>query len=234
MNDPKDVKKMSAGKASNNNTTDEELIDLKRPKELYFNQLVYIAKIGLEGDYVQIELAHKALEELREEILITEGGRIKNKYIMRLGVCALIMGVVAVVLGFLFRAISLGQIGFLRFLITNNIHPYFFVFAGSMAGAWISCGVRKEKLVFKDLAVMEEDMLRNVPRLFFVGITSVLFLLFLKVTAIDISIGTIKITDIMNDIEIQVFVGALAGLLGNKLSRALSNKANEIVSTKET
>ncbi len=206
-----------------------KMLALTKPKDIYFSQLISLAKVGLSIENVQTKLAEKALDKLQDEMLINEGSRVKNDHIKNMGFWALIYAVAMVALGFLLREVSAGQTKFLKFLVGNEIHPYLFVFAGSMVGAWISCIVKKEVLVFKDLVLIEKDMLKNWLRLIFVGVTSVVFLSFLRVAAIEISIGSVTITNVMKDIEIQVFVGVLAGLLGNKLAKTLSNKASSIV-----
>ena len=211
------------------NEKPNKMLALTKPKDIYFSQLISLAKVGLSIENVQTKLAEKALDKLQDEILINEGSRVKNAHIKNMGLWALIYAVAMVALGFLLREVSVGQTKFLKFLVGNEIHPYLFVFAGSMVGAWISCVVKKEVLVFKDLVLIEKDMLKNWLRIIFVGVTSVVFLLFLRVAAIEISMGSVKITNIMKDIEIQVFVGVLAGILGNKLAKTLSNKASSII-----
>lgn len=182
----------------------------------YSKKLLSLAQVGLVGETAQPELSKKSLIKLKEEILISEGGRIKNKHFNKLGVRALIIGIIAVALGF-----------FLYSFAFTDISAYFFVFSGAMAGAWISFGVRKLDITFEDLALMEKDRIKSFPKLFFVGVTSIILMLFINSSFVSFEFGGITNVEIMGKIELQLLVGVIAGMLENKLAVGLYGTAKK-------
>ncbi len=201
----------------------------KKLKKVYIKQLLAVARIGLVGKDPNIALAKKALNKLKSRILINEGGKIKNKYFGKLGIASLIIGAIAI-------GIAIGIYYLTKDTddgVTYYIHQYFFVFAGSMAGAWVSFGVRKKELKFDELSVMEKDRLNPYIRLLFVGVVSMLFLLFLNSSLITLAIGEVTIDSIMDNIELQILLGAIAGLAGNSLASRLYNIAGDAIKEQE-
>src|SRR5258706_3776349 len=58
---------------------------------LYFNQLVSLAQAGLVGDNANPEIASQALENFKYDILVKMSGVIKNRYMKKLGIKALVL-----------------------------------------------------------------------------------------------------------------------------------------------
>lgn len=190
----------------------------KKIKRVYFKKLLSLSQVGLTGENAQTELAMEALNSLKEEITIKEGGRIKNSYMFVLGIYAILLLI-----------ISGGLLGILNH---NNIFfwdKYIYVFMGAMVGTWISFGARKVNIPFNELNIIEEDRLNPIMRLLFVGITSIIFMLFINSEIIGFSVGKIESKSINSSIELQIVLGILSGLIEYKLAIDLFNKANEIV-----
>lgn len=201
-----------------NNVIRELKYTAESRKKEYSQKLLTLAQAGLIGETAQPNLAKLSLKELKEEILIREGGRIKNKYMIKLGIIALALGFISIIIG--------------ASILDNcykTFSAYFFVWAGAMAGTWISFGVRKISIRFEDLHMIEEDRMNPFIRLMFIGLTSVLLLLFLKSGIVTITVGTFNSVSIDTNIEFQLLLGSIAGLAEYKLTIDLFNKASSIL-----
>lgn len=190
----------------------------KNIKYEYFNKVVSIAQSGLVGPNAQPKLTINALDSLKEEIIINEAGRIKNSYMRYLGFIALIIVLIGTVLVWIFNKYKL-----------YFINKFIFVFQGSMIGAWISFGARKVELKFEELSIIENDRLNPIIRLIFIGISSVVLLLFIDSEIITFSVGGFKSQNISNSIESQILLGVITGLLEYKVSIGIFNKASNII-----
>lgn len=189
----------------------------KIKKDEYFEKLVTLTQIGLTGPAAQPELAINSLYLLQEDVVNCESGRIKNKYMIDLGKYGLIL---------------IG-ISFFLLLILNyfnidigEINKYIYTFCGSVIGAWISFGARKIELKFEELAFIEKDKLNPIIRLIFVGVSSMILLLFIDSEIVKFQIGNITNKQIVTSIKLQVLLGVIAGLIEYKLAINLFNKAN--------
>jgi hypothetical protein len=206
-------------------------------KKKYMNRLLNIAQVGLVGTNAQPKLAIKSVQMLKEEILLHEGGKIKNRNLVNLGLCALWLGALFFLTGYFLRLVSNGAIlagtFFSDTIGTMSISPYFIVFAGAVIGAWIGYGVEKKNLKFKDLAIVHQDRLKSLPRLILFGLSGAILLLFLNSGIIELDFGNISNNLLMSSIKYQLLLGVFAGILGNKLTSGLVEKAVDIFDAKE-
>ena len=189
-------------------------------KENYFEELLSIAQVGLVGEKANPNIAKKALELLKDEIIIVEGQRIKNEYIKDLGIKA---------------SILIGILTILYIGIHNNssirtIENYIMVFIGSIIGTWVSFGARKVNITFEQLSIPEEDMMDTWIRLIYIGISSMIFMLFLNTGIVKIEIGGINSTKIAVSYELQLLIGIICGLIESKIGLRIYNQANKIIS----
>lgn len=195
-------------------------------KTKYFDKLLSLAQVGLVGvnGEVQPELAEISLISLKKEIITNEGARIKNKYMIDLGIGAII-GVLGVMLGLTYIYSNINNYNI-------YITPYLFCFLGAMIGTWISFGARKVELEFEELNIIEKDRVNPYLRLIFVGISSMIFLLFFNSEVFELTIGSFSTVDLKSSIELQILVGIISGLLEYKLAIGLFDKASSIVKFK--
>lgn len=187
-------------------------------KDEYFKKLLTLAGAGLSGPNAQPLLAMESLKALKQDMLIKEGGRIKNKYMISLGIVA-----------FSFFMISNILILVFNYMQIYAINKYIYTFSGAMIGTWISFGARKVELKFEELSVIEKDRLNPTIRLMFVGLSSVILILFINSGIVEFSVGGLSSHEINSSIELQVLMGIMSGLVENKLAVGLFNKANDIV-----
>ncbi len=184
----------------------------------YYDELFDCTQVGLQGKHPQPDLAKKAIDKLKEEVLITEGGRIKNMHMFKLGCWALGFIAVSATLGFL------SKYGVLASPFWQDIEPYLMVWMGAMAGAWLSFGVRKMDLKFENLAIIEADRMSAPIRLLFVGLASWVLVLFLGSGIVEFSVGNIDFSHVLKSTTMQLAVGAVAGLLERMLAVGLAAK----------
>lgn len=189
-------------------------------KRKYFNKLLTLAQAGLVGETAQPELALKSLVKLKDEMVLVEGQRIKNDYMVKLGQIALISCVIAFIAYIIFR----------NFSLTSPFAMYFLAFIGALVGTWISFGARKFSISFEQLSLLEDDMMKPWIRLLYIGICAVVFMLFLNTQLISIGIGGISSAIINESIEIQVSIGVLCGLVESKIGINIYKKAITILS----
>lgn len=199
------------------NTSDE----IKRK---YFNKLLSLAQVGLVPEKIaQPQMALLSLEKLKAEMLNIEGKRIKNYYMKKLGIYALVLGcLVAVVMAVIFKAYNNNL-----FIMIGN------TWLGAMAGTWISFGARKFELKFEDLCCVEKDMLEPVIRLIYIGVCALIFELFFICGAVSITFGNITTESIRNSAEIQMIVGVICGLVESKIGIDIYKKANSALDFQE-
>lgn len=188
-------------------------------KKKYFDKLLSLTQVGLVGETAQPDIALISLEKLKEEIILIEGKRIKNDYMIALGKIVLVF---VVILGtFCF---------FLNKNKQNEISMYIFCFIGALVGTWISFGARKLIITFEQLSLLEEDMMTPIVRLIYIGTCSMIFMLFLNTNIINLSIGSISTSMIKHNYELQLSIGVLCGLIESKIGVNIYKKAVQIMS----
>lgn len=184
-------------------------------KEMYFNKLLSLAQVGLAGENPVPILSLETLEGLKEEICIKEGSRIKNSYMISLGICALVS------ISTLLALISVWKLHYLD--------KYLYVYIGAMVGTWVSFSARKLKLSFEELSIIESDGVGPFLRLVYIGICSIIIFLFFNSGLITIAIGNFNISEINNSIELQILLGIICGLVEYQIGTGLFNKATDIL-----
>ena len=197
------------------NTSDE----IKRK---YFKKLLSLAQVGLVPENsAQPKMAMVALDKLKTEMLHIEGKRIKNRYMKRLGITAIILSaIVGCMMCLLFH------------LLKSNVFCMMgYTWFGAMIGAWVSYGARKFQLEFEDMSLIEKDMLEPIIRVIYIGIFSLIFELFLSCGFATITVGNITTESIKNYQEIQILVGIICGLVESKMGIDIYKRANSVLET---
>lgn len=186
--------------------------------EKYFKMLLSLAQAGLAGENSTPQISLIALENLKNDILVIEGFKFKNAYIIKLGENA-------------FINIFISYLVFLVFNILEipNFNKYFFIFGGSMIGSWISFGIRKLEITFEDLVNFEKDLMTYQVRLIFVGIISIIFGMIIDNELITFSIGNIGLNTLLLKTETTLLFGILCGILDKNLAINLYQKSHDIL-----
>ena len=187
-----------------NNTSEES-------KRKYFDKLLSLSRAGLTSDNAQPQMSMKALEKLKEEMVMIEGRRIKNQYMIRLGTIAFVMEILLL----------------LVFWLCSNqiVHMFIITWSGALVGTWISYGARKFEIKLEDLSVIEKDMMEPSIRLIYIGLCAIIFELFLIIGIVEIKIGAINTVNIKDDVLTQFLLGSICGLVESKLGINIYNRA---------
>lgn len=189
----------------------------------YFDQLLKLSQVALVPPMAQLKLAKKALVGLQQEIVEKESGKIKNNYLRRLGLRALILLLVGAslraLLSYLIPATAL----------TTDLIALALIWMGCMIGVWLSFAIRRVRIPFYNLHILEEDRLEPVIRLVYAGILSVIlgFLLLRKGAVIEI--GDISSEQIITDPLVAMLFGAILGISEQTLGNTVAQKASKMV-----
>lgn len=186
-------------------------------KQKYFDKLLSLAQVGLVPECgAQPRMAMISLEKLKAEMLLVEGKRIKNQYMRRLGITATILaGIIGVITSVCYAITKM-----------NAFSMIGYTWLGAMAGAWVSYGARKFRLAFEDMALIEKDMLEPVIRLIYIGVCALIFELFLSCGIATVTVGSITTKGLTSDIQTQILIGVLCGLIESKIGIDIYKKAN--------
>lgn len=193
-------------------------------KRKYFKKLLSLAQVGLVPEKsAQPRMAMVALDKLKTEILHIEGKRIKNQYMKRLGITAALLS-----------ALVGGMMCLLYFFLKCNVfYMIGYTWFGAMVGAWISYGARKFQLEFEDMSIIEKDMLEPLIRLVYIGICALIFELFLSCGIATVTIGSITTESLKSNVEIQILIGVVCGLVESKIGIDIYKKANSMLKIEE-
>ncbi len=143
-----------------------------------------LAQLALGQD--QVALGEMALKTFQNDVLMREAGRVKNAYLLKLGLWAAVFGAA------FFGAYVLSLAPNVNKAIEDK--TFFLMLLGSMLGTWLSFSVRKPTLSFDDLAGVEKDLLEPQVRLLFVAGLTVVVALILATGMVVVSVGGFKTT----------------------------------------
>ena len=198
-----------------------------RPKrDEAIGRLLKIAQLGLVGQTPGTGEASNALSLFKSDIVNKEAARIKNKYMLKLGIWSAVFALAT------WLAYVLSELQ--PWLFLQQLVQYQNVFlagTGAMIGGWASFATRKVVLSFDDLASLEEDRVEPPLRLIFTGIlTTVLFLVFATGFA-SVSVGGFDSANVLTSGSVAVLTGLLAGLSEKVLPAAILKNARSFLST---
>ncbi len=192
----------------------------QRLRDQYVRKLGGIGRIGLEGPHTA--LATLALDGLRKEFVYSEAGRIKNKYLGRLGrVC----GLAAALMLAGYFIVRLGWAPSSNFLTFHQ--PFWLVGAGAALGTWASFSIRRQTLNFDDLAILEDDLLEPLARVAFVLLLTVTISLLFWLGAVQVEIGLLKTAQFKG--TTSFLIGLFCGISERTLATAVSGRAAAFV-----
>lgn len=200
-------------------------------KEKYFDKLLSLAQVGLSQDIAQPKLATLALDELKKELTIVEGQRIKNTYMKELGLRAFLSSLIALMLFFITTTAifphqaTLADLFFKKpttiILFQNDflavISMFSIIWIGAMIGTWVSFAARNKAIDFVRLSILETDRMEPTIRLIYMGICAIIFSLILSSGIIALEVGGLSTANIASSIGTQFVIGLLCGLTESKI-----------------
>ena len=194
----------------------------------YLRKLAGIGRLGLEGPHTA--MAKLALTSLKSEFVAREAGRIKNRYVRRLGFWA---GGFALFVLVVYAYVASGcptVAGGCSAWWT--MHKTFLLAAiGAAVGTWVSFSVRRFDLPFEELGLSEEEALDPPFRILFVVALTLAACLLFWTSAINIEIGNLKTgpESFKTVGSIAVLIGLFCGLSERALATAISGRAAAFV-----
>ena len=194
-------------------------IDYKS-KYYYMDKLFYIAIAGLsiEANEVYPDLSIKMVNKLKEEIRLRESSAIKNNHLKRLGMVSIFYIIIGYIISY-----------YLKNFNNIDLFQYFYTYVGSTFGTWVSFNARKIDLSFEELTLIEKDGLYPSIRIINNGLWSIIIMLFIKTELISISIAGFNTNLINKNIQMQIILGIVVGLVEYPIQQKIFNKANSIV-----
>lgn len=195
-----------------------------------FDQIFYLAKIGLEGANAQPEMAGTMLKQLKKEVIDQEAGKVKNNYLRGLGKQAAPLGFVPLLVGTVIHFIDPNAaIG--HYIDLPGTANMLILWSGAMLGVWLSFAITKVTLEFEDLAILEKDRLEPLLRLLFTGGLAIVFgLLFMK-KAVVIELGELSSVAVGRDHVVAFLMGVVLGLNERIIGRVLWRKTEQVVNS---
>lgn len=188
-------------------------------------KLLALCQVGLVGPNASPSVATAALRVFEADILEREAGPVKNQYMRKLGIWALVFAASGILLYLMYRHVQ-----FMPFDEFRRYRNVALVWSGAMAGAWASFASRNVKISFADLAALEEDRIEPQLRLIFTGVlTSILALIFITGVA-DVQVGAFKASALSTSGSIALLLGAFAGLAEKALPSAVMSRATSVIS----
>lgn len=187
-----------------------------------FDALLSLAQCGLVGSNAQPDIATRALMTLKEEIVLREAGRIKNKYLKELGKFCLGMSIpsILIVLYSLF------------FFMPVELFCFGMLWAGATIGVWLSYAYRKTHMRFEDLTLVEKDHLEPPIRIIFVGLITIILGLILLKQGLVIDMGQITTKDIGTDPITAYIIGSFCGFSEQVLPSKFAKRVASIFESK--
>jgi hypothetical protein len=189
----------------------------------YQIKLLGIAQTGLQTP-ADPNSARQPLEALQADILLREGPRVKNKYMKRLGVAAAALAAVSAVAYLVLR--NNPQASDLLYAYRN----LFVLLTGTMIGTWLSFGLRRSKILFKDLSALEEDMMEPAVRLIFTGLIAITIAFVFRTGMVNVNIGGLNSANLLANGSSALLIGMLLGVSELALPGMLTRRASQFVS----
>ena len=189
----------------------------------YQIKLLGIAQTGLQTP-ADPNSARLSLEALHADILLREGPRVKNNYMIHLGVAAAALAAVSAVLYLVLR--NNPQASYLLYAYRN----LFVLLTGTMIGTWLSFGLRRPRIVFKDLSALEEDMMEPAVRLIFTGLIAIAIAFVFATEMVNINIGGLNSARLLDKGSSALLIGMLLGVSELALPGVLTRRASQFVS----
>ncbi|WBS04960.1 hypothetical protein OU994_12095 [Pseudoduganella sp. SL102] len=198
---------------------------------IYYVKLFYLAQLGLEGPNAVPDIARSALAVTAMDLIDDEAGNIKNAYLKRLGLHTVILSVPFLALycvAFAWQGEWLTSSFALLRIDRPLLASFCMLWVGCFHGVWLSYGIRKAKIGIADLTAREEDRMQPLVRLLFAGLLTFAIGLMVTSGVVDIEIGSISLTRIIDTPTFAYLVGMCFGIAELALPASIGNKANTV------
>jgi len=189
----------------------------------FFGQLTKLAQVGLVGESPHIDLSVKALLQMKSEIVNLESSKIKNKYLMELGLVTL----------FYFGVFLIGYF-VLNYFGSKNIESnlkvasnFSLLLSCSCVGVWLSTTLSKTFLKFEDLNSLQNNQLVPHLKLIFTSLITLVFGFLFYAEVLSLEVGNISTNEIFKKESVAIIFGTLLGLNERTLGLSIINKSRD-------
>ena len=182
----------------------------------FIDRVVQAATVGCVARHVDTKLAAEALEQIRADVVRRNGRPIMYRYLMYLAAWAL----GGVVIGWLVVAGSKAWPG---------LAGYGWIMIGSMVGAWISVAAGRWEISFDGIQDFLDVRFEPFIRMFFVGLLTAVFALFLQLKLIPLTIGDFDLSKFADDPTWALLIGVIAGIGEKGLSARVVERARKVL-----
>lgn len=201
----------------------------------YAKRLSSIAILGLCGAVAQTDVAAKALEQLKCEVVDNDGQLIKNRYARMMGWMAAIDALLG---AYLFAAIKcnywpwfLGSVLACLGLVETDLtwlRSYMFAWGGALVGAWVSFIWRHGDLAFNDLGRIRPNWVTAQIRLLYTAIQTLVIGLLMHLQVLSFQLGKFDTKEFPINPLVALLVGVLCGYSEKLLPLVITSKADAL------
>lgn len=209
----------------------------KKPEQLakfrsYFTRLFRIAQLGLQGQNPAPLVAAFELNSITSDLLDDEAAAIKTGYMVTLGRYALMYSIPMLSLYALLRLLPESVLVSALTALHVNVELFacfLLLWVGCFLGVWLSYGIRKSKFSLVDLTTGDDDRLAPHIRLLFAGMLTMLIGILFALGLVQLSIGSVSVTDITQSPMLAFIVGAFCGISELALPASLGKRATTFI-----
>jgi len=190
----------------------------------FIASLVGLSSIGGTSTY-QL-LAKQQLDEMRQEIILQKGNKIKVEYIKIFGI---VTGIIALLFLWYFSSYDL----FASFDYYQLMCNCFIAIIGANIGLIVSFAIRKREIAFEDLRILSTSKHNPIIRNFILSLIAVIMYFLLATEIVNVDIGNNFSTKDINEKDymgVAFVVGIFIGLAEKNIGVSLTKKAESFVS----
>lgn len=201
----------------------------------YAKRLSSIAILGLCGAVAQTDVAARALEQLKCEVVDNDGQLIKNRYARMMGWMAAVNALLG---AYLYAAIKcnywpwfLGSVLACLGLAEADLtwlRSYMFAWGGALAGAWVSFIWRHGDLAFNDLGRIRPNWVTAQIRLLYTAMQTLIIGLLMHLQVLSFQLGKFDTKEFPINPLVALLVGVLCGYSEKLLPLVISSKATSL------
>jgi len=194
----------------------------QKEKPKLMQELLGIARAG--GTTTYFTLASSGLEQMKAEMIISIGNKIKYKYLIYYGKCAIAVVVTCLLVLGCLQFVSDNRLGMMDLNVLKNA---LFMQIGTAMGAWLTFAIQKREVTFQELRVLNDHATSTKVKLAVIMLISLcLFMLFIT-GFLNLKIGEQFSTDQLKKGTGRNFafvLGAMIGLSESKIGITLTSK----------
>jgi hypothetical protein len=200
----------------------------------YYVRLFRLGQVGLEGENVATDIASAAFANTLADLIDDEAGNVKAKHLRKLGMKAMVPGLICGVLYVLLRLTSTYWPRIDHFLLnmgvdSNLLSNFVLLLIGSFVGVWLSYAIRTTTFTLSDLTVTDADRLTPEIRLVFAGALTVILGILFCIPLLELRVGEVAMTNVAAYPMLAFVVGVFCGVSELTLPTAIASRANDFI-----